>query len=59
MYAILCKMLQPKLSFFYAGEDIGGRHWTIFGCSAVTGDGLITGFDWLVDDISSRIFMMS
>lgn len=48
-----------KTFFHNIGEDIGGRHWTIFGCSAVTGDGLITGFDWLVDDISSRIFMMS
>jgi ADP-ribosylation factor-like protein 2 len=41
------------------GADIGGRHWVIFGCSAFTGDGLISGFDWLVDDIASRIFMMS
>ena len=39
--------------------DISGRHWTIFGCSAYTGDGLAGGFDWLVDDIASRVFMMS
>ena len=40
-------------------EDMTNRHWNIFGCSAMTGDGLSAGFDWLVDDISSRIFMMS
>jgi ADP-ribosylation factor-like protein 2 len=40
-------------------EDMSSRHWNIFGCSAMTGDGLGNGFDWLVDDISSRIFMMS
>ena len=34
------------------------RHWTIVKCSAVTGDGLIEGIDWVVNDISSRIFML-
>jgi len=40
-------------------EDISGRHWTIFGCSAVTGEGLVSGVDWIVNDIASRIFIMS
>ena len=40
-------------------EDVGGRHWSIFGCSAVTGVGLENGFDWIVNDIASRIFIMS
>eukprot|EP01041_Mallomonas_annulata_P013422 gene13422-28462_t len=40
-------------------EDISGRHWTIFGCSAITGAGLESGVEWLVDDIASRIFQMS
>lgn len=35
------------------------RHWSIRGCSAVTGEGLVDGMDWLVEDISSRIFMLS
>ena len=35
------------------------RHWSIRGCSAVTGEGLVEGMDWLVDDIASRIFMLS
>ncbi len=35
-----------------------GRHWRIVGCSAVTGDGLIEGVDWIVMDIAGRIYMM-
>ena len=35
------------------------RHWSIRGCSAVTGEGLVDGMDWLTDDVASRIFMLS
>ena len=35
-----------------------GRHWTIVGCSAVTGQGLEEGIGWVVKDIASRIFML-
>jgi ADP-ribosylation factor-like protein 2 len=38
--------------------SIGGRHWRIQGCSAVTGDGLAAGIDWLVQDIAARVFML-
>ncbi|RLN74644.1 hypothetical protein BBJ28_00020022 [Nothophytophthora sp. Chile5] len=34
------------------------RHWSIVSCSAVTGEGLVDGVDWLVGDIASRIFLM-
>ncbi|KAL6551883.1 ADP-ribosylation factor-like protein 2 [Orobanche gracilis] len=34
------------------------RHWKIVGCSAYTGNGLLEGFDWLVQDIASRIYML-
>ena len=34
------------------------RHWAIFPCSAVTGDGLVQGIDWIVNDIASRIFIL-
>eukprot|EP00238_Polyblepharides_amylifera_P013255 CAMPEP_0196578558 /NCGR_PEP_ID=MMETSP1081-20130531/7440_1 /TAXON_ID=36882 /ORGANISM="Pyramimonas amylifera, Strain CCMP720" /LENGTH=177 /DNA_ID=CAMNT_0041897819 /DNA_START=196 /DNA_END=726 /DNA_ORIENTATION=+ len=27
------------------------RHWHIGGCSAITGEGLLEGFDWVVGDI--------
>ena len=40
-------------------DDISGRHWKIVGCSAMTGEGLSEGFDWLVSDIGSRIFLMA
>ena len=41
------------------GEEMAGHHWNITGCSAVTGKGLEEGFDWVVNDIASRIFMMN
>lgn len=34
------------------------RHWMILPCSALTGDGLITGLEWILDDINSRIFLL-
>mmetsp|Transcript_27400 Transcript_27400/g.31265 ORF Transcript_27400/g.31265 Transcript_27400/m.31265 type:complete len:189 (-) Transcript_27400:205-771(-) len=35
------------------------RHWSIQSCSAVTGDGLAEGINWIVKDISQRICMPS
>ncbi|XP_044536470.1 ADP-ribosylation factor-like protein 2 isoform X2 [Gracilinanus agilis] len=37
-------------------DAIRSHHWCIQGCSAVTGENLLLGVDWLLDDISSRIF---
>ena len=34
------------------------RHWQIVGCSAYTGEGLLEGFDWLVQDVASRIYVL-
>lgn len=34
------------------------RHWKIVGCSAMTGNGLAEGIDWIVRDISDRIFLL-
>ncbi|ESO07773.1 hypothetical protein HELRODRAFT_170325 [Helobdella robusta] len=39
-------------------ENLKTHHWMILGCSAVTGDNLLKGVDWLIDDISSRIFTL-
>jgi ADP-ribosylation factor-like protein 2 len=39
-------------------DKIEGRHWSLCPCSAFTGDGLLEGIDWVVNDIKSRIFMM-
>eukprot|EP00752_Nemacystus_decipiens_P001808 g1746.t1 len=40
-------------------KQFATRHWSIVGCSAVTGEGLAKGIDWMVGDIGARIFMMS
>ncbi|KZC06526.1 ADP-ribosylation factor-like protein 2 [Dufourea novaeangliae] len=36
--------------------NIKTHHWQIFKCSAVTGENLVEGINWIVDDISARIF---
>ena len=41
------------------GEAFAKRHWRILPCSAFTGEGLVEGMDWVVDDIASRVFMGS
>ena len=43
----------------HSSDIMKNRHWTIMGCSAITGQGLLEGMDWIVDDISNRIFMLS
>lgn len=39
-------------------DSIKTHHWLILPCSAVTGDNLLKGIDWIIDDIASRIFTM-
>ncbi|XP_058449098.1 ADP-ribosylation factor-like protein 2 [Malaya genurostris] len=39
-------------------EKIETHHWVIHGVSAVTGLKLVEAIDWLVDDISKRIFTL-
>jgi len=39
-------------------DEITTRHWAVVPCSAVLGDGLRTGVDWVVKDIAGRIFLM-
>ena len=34
------------------------RHARAVACSAVTGAGLQTGLDWLVEDVGQRIFFL-
>lgn len=43
----------------HSSDRFKNRHWSIFACSAVSGDGLAEGMDWIVDDIASRIFMLA
>ncbi|CAG8484389.1 5879_t:CDS:2 [Diversispora eburnea] len=37
-------------------DSIVTHHWAIQACSAVTGENLLRGMDWVVEDIESRIF---
>ena len=39
-------------------ESITSRHWMIMPCCGLTGEGLKEGLNWIMDDISSRIFML-
>jgi len=39
-------------------QDVAQRHWNIQACSAVSGEGLEAGVDWIVSDIASRIYML-
>ena len=39
-------------------ESIKTHHWKILWCSAVTGENLLSGMDWLLQDISARIFTL-
>jgi ADP-ribosylation factor-like protein 2 len=39
-------------------EKMSNRHWNTVKCSAVTGEGLEVGLEWIVGDISNRIFLL-
>jgi len=39
-------------------HKIETRHWKIQPCSAIRGDGLLEGIEWLVTDIGERIYML-
>jgi len=46
-----------KFLDFHETAMNGNRHWAILGCSAHTGEGLREGFDWVVKDVASRIYV--
>ncbi|CAB4484652.1 unnamed protein product [Rhizophagus irregularis] len=39
-------------------DSIITHHWAIQACSAVTGENLLRGMDWIVGDIASRIYLL-
>jgi len=39
-------------------DSIKTHHWKIVWCSAVTGENLLEGMDWTLQDISARIFTL-
>lgn len=36
----------------------GKRHWSIRGCSAVTGHGIDQALSWLIKDVSNRLYLL-
>lgn len=56
--ALSAEQIAQVLQLHANSEHCKNRHWNILACSAVTGDGLKGGMDWIVDDIASRIFML-
>ncbi|KPM02399.1 Mediator of RNA polymerase II transcription subunit 29 [Sarcoptes scabiei] len=50
--------LKPdQIQEFLQLDQIKSHHWEIFSCSAITGENIIESIDWLIDDISSRIYV--
>lgn len=47
-----------EIKDFLELDSFSTRHWAVVPCSAMTGDGLVKGIEWIVNDIASRIFMM-
>uniref|UniRef100_A0A914WPH5 ADP-ribosylation factor-like protein 2 n=1 Tax=Plectus sambesii TaxID=2011161 RepID=A0A914WPH5_9BILA len=39
-------------------DSIKTHHWQILPCSALSGQNLLNGVDWLIDDIASRVFTL-
>ncbi|RXW24240.1 hypothetical protein EST38_g1623 [Candolleomyces aberdarensis] len=39
--------------------SIKSHHWTIWPCSAVTGENLVSGLDWVVNDAANRLYYSS
>ena len=48
----------PPIAQVLELESITTHHWRIVWCSAVTGENLLGGIDWLLDDIAARIFTL-
>ncbi|CAG9328200.1 unnamed protein product [Blepharisma stoltei] len=51
-------LTMEEIKEFLELDNFQTRHWAVAPCSAVTGEGLISGIEWIVGDIASRIFTM-
>ncbi|KAJ4484411.1 ADP-ribosylation factor family-domain-containing protein [Lentinula edodes] len=40
-------------------SSIKSHHWKILSCSAVTGENLVDGLNWVVDDVAKRLYYSS
>lgn len=52
-------MSPDEISLHLHLEGIKSRHWEIVGSSAKDGTGLSEGIDWAVDEVASRIYVLS
>ena len=53
--ALTAEQIRAELGLDEIGKT--NRHWRIEACSAFTGAGLTNGVDWMVTDISSRLWL--
>jgi ADP-ribosylation factor-like protein 2 len=56
--ALSVEEIAQVLDIANMNDQFKHRHWKIQDCSAVTEKGLTAGMDWIVDDVSTRIFML-
>ena len=47
-----------EITEFLGLDQLKKRHWKAVACSAVSGEGLVEAFDWIVSDVGSRIFYL-
>ncbi|EDO05297.1 putative ADP-ribosylation factor-like protein 2 [Babesia bovis T2Bo] len=53
--ALSVQEIQERLGLEHVTNE---RSWRIHGCSGVTGEGIIEGLEWLVNDVARRIYTL-
>lgn len=48
-----------RLAALPSAASGAARAWHIVGCSAISSEGLLDGFDWLVKDVGSRLYLLN
>jgi hypothetical protein len=55
----LCRCLDPDPDQALDLPSIQSHRWLVQPCSAYTGDKLVDGLDWLVQDVAGRVYYSS
>ncbi|OTF71870.1 ADP-ribosylation factor-like protein 2-like protein [Euroglyphus maynei] len=50
-------LTEKEIEDYLELDKIKSHHWKIFSCSAIAGTNIFESMDWLIDDISNRIFI--
>ncbi len=58
MYVLCYNCVYTHMFQLLELDAIKTHHWRIVWCSAVTGENLLQGVDWLLQDIGARIFTL-